>query len=231
MLYQFRYPRTRPWGSYVKAVHKILKAKDETLILEFDACQEQRDKLVKLLDDCAKDGRMAPKDMILILNEYIPLLDKFMSSVNEHGIKFDKKLEIVWTSVFSSFINSKSMSYSLNWEKIMILILLGICEYQLSIELHRSNRVQAADKAKDLKEEKKTEDDYEKIYGDIKPIEDPQILDDKEITKQISFHLKAASGVWAMIKDYYVKYHSIILSFYHFLIFSFSYSLACTIWF
>ena len=48
MLYQFRYPRTRPWDAYVKAVQKVLKAKDETLIAEFDACQEHRSKVCLL---------------------------------------------------------------------------------------------------------------------------------------------------------------------------------------
>ena len=156
------------------------------------------------MDDCAKDGRMAPKDIILILKDYIPCLEKFIASVKENQLNFTKKIEIVWTSVFTYYLNQKSLSYDFEWERIMIYILLGICEYQHAIELHRSNRVQAAGKAKEVKEEKKADDQYDAIFGDVKPIEDAVIYDDKEVTKQISLHLKTASSVWAMIKEYYV---------------------------
>ena len=186
----------------MKKLQKFLESSESTahLSIYLQKCQEQRQILVKLLDECAKDVSR-PDDIIKILNEYIPILEELIIGINANNIKLIGYLDIVWTSFLMTNINGKSLSNTLKWEKICCYTLLGLANYQKAVELHHLNR-QISHKTKE-KINKEQNNDFDPIFDE--PIDfnkqKPQIYDDKDRVKQISQYLKLSASIWLFVSE------------------------------
>ena len=159
-------------------------------------CQEKRQVLVKLMDECAKDVSR-PDDIIKILNEYLPILEQFIEGIEANDVKLIGYLDVVWTSFLSTNINGKSLSNTLNWERICCYTLLALAHYQKAVELHHLNRQISHKTKQKVNKEKNME--FDPIFDEPVDLstQKPQIYDDQGRVKEITQFLKSSASIWA----------------------------------
>jgi len=199
-LYHFRTPRTRDWGKYLKKLQQHFESNESTAHLSayLVKAQEKRAVLVKLLDECAKEGTR-PDDIMRMLDDYLPSLEQLIEAVEANKVKLTGYLDVVWTSFLTADVNGKSLSNTLKWEKISCYTLLGLAHYQKAVSLHHLNRHESH-KMKQ-KASKEQDDEFDPIFDEPVDVSSakPQIFDDKERVKAISQSLKMAASIWRFV--------------------------------